>query len=150
MGIPASQPVSAIFRRSLVYLSPLLVFLTGLISFALLSMEASAPAAGRALSSKDLMKMMVKGEKAEVLTYLRTLPVEERGTMRRKLLKGLEAMQNRKTGEVSSGSESSESNSKMRRMSITQGDSADVRAPIRFLALSSIFYEGLEEVEAGA
>jgi serine/threonine protein kinase len=87
--------------------------------------KASAPAAGRALSSKDLMKMMVKGEKAEVLTYLRTLPVEERGTMRRKLLKGLEAMQNRKTGEVSSGSESSESNSKMRRMSITQGDSAD-------------------------
>lgn len=89
------------------------------------SQRATAPSAGRGLSSKDLMKMMVRGEKAEVLTYLRSLPIEERGVMRRKLLKGLDTMQNRKNGETSSGSESSESAAKMRRLSISQQDSAD-------------------------
>jgi len=83
---------------------------------------ASAPAAGRPLTSKDLMKMMVRGEKVEVLKYLRTLPVEERGPMRRKLLKGLDVLQNRRNGETSSSSESGESGLAKRR----QSDSADV------------------------
>ena len=77
--------------------------------------------------------MMVRGEKAEVLKYLRTLPLEERGVMRRKLLQGLEVIQSRRNSETSSGSESNNESEVKRKPSLSSADAAEVRG-------SSVFY----------
>lgn len=74
--------------------------------------------------------MMVRGEKAEVLKYLRTLPLEERGVMRRKLLQGLEVIQSRRNSEASSGSESNNETEVKRKPSLSSADAAEVRNPI--------------------
>ena len=86
---------------------------------------ASAPAAGRSLAYKDLMKMMVKGEKVEVLKYLRSMPSDESSCMRKKLLRGLELMQKKGGGGISSGSESSDHEGK--RAHRPNRDSSEVR-----------------------
>jgi hypothetical protein len=95
-------------------------------------LSASAPAAGRPLSSKELMKMMVRGEKVEVLKYLRSLSPDESAAMRRKLLHGLDVMQHRRNGSTtSSGSESSENEMKGNGAAgggRKTGDSSEVRA----------------------
>lgn len=59
------------------------------------------------MGSKELTKMMLRGQKVEVLKYLRSLPPGESSAMRRKLLEKIENMKNKRYSRTSSESESS-------------------------------------------
>lgn len=73
--------------------------------------------------------MMVRGDKVDVLKYLRTLPPEEGSVMRKKLLRGLEVIQNKgnESDEHGSSKSSGSQRSKGVNLPSARRDSSDVR-----------------------